>query len=148
MCIYNKECLKFILKDEASIHTRYMKFRMMYPTGFIGPHVLRELCIDVLNESECEKFVNMVINKWLNARYFAETYFKYFFQVFQLYGHQKRGWGAKLIGFREVILATESLNKLKEPFDILQWLFRIFDAEGKGELPVSRLKEIIKQIIM
>jgi len=47
-----------------------------------------------------------------------------------------------------VILATESLNKLKEPFDILQWLFRIFDAEGKGELPVSRLKEIIKQIIM
>ena len=50
-----------ILKDEATIHTRYMKFRLMYPTGFVGPHVLRELCIDVLSESECENFVNMVM---------------------------------------------------------------------------------------
>lgn len=37
-----------------------MKFRLMYPTGFVGPHVLRELCLDVLSEGECESFVNMV----------------------------------------------------------------------------------------
>ena len=50
------EFIDIILKDEATIHTRYMKFRLMYPTGFVGPHVLRELCIDVLNESECGMF--------------------------------------------------------------------------------------------
>jgi hypothetical protein len=37
-----------------------MKFRLMYPTGFVGPHVLRELCLDVLSEEECERHVNTV----------------------------------------------------------------------------------------
>ena len=62
-------------------------------------------------------------------------------------GFQKKGWGAKLIGFREVVLATENIHCLREPSDILQWVFRIYDSEAAGELQVKKLKDIILQII-
>jgi Ca2+-binding EF-hand superfamily protein len=61
---------------------------------------------------------------------------------------QRKGWGAKLIGFREVILATENIYSLREPADILQWIFRIYDSEAAGELPVRKLTDIIKRIIV
>lgn len=60
----------------------------------------------------------------------------------------EKGLGAKLIGFREVILATENIHSLREPCDILQWIFRVYDSEGTGELPVRKLKDIIQQIIV
>ncbi len=41
---------------EPQIHVRYMKFRHLYPTGFVGPHVLRNLCLDVLNEQVMTQF--------------------------------------------------------------------------------------------
>jgi hypothetical protein len=72
--------------SEPQIHVRYIKFRIQYPTGFVGPHILRNLLLDVLSEKECDEYVDM---------------------VFKIYGQRKKGWGAKLIGFREVVLATE-----------------------------------------
>ena len=60
---------------------------------------------------------------------------------------QRRGWGAKLIGFREIILATENVHSLREPCDILQWIFRVYDSEAVGELPVKKLKDMIEQMI-
>ena len=48
---------------EPQIHVRYMTFRHQYPTGFVGPHVLRILCLDVLNEKDCEEYVDRVSTK-------------------------------------------------------------------------------------
>ena len=111
---------------EPQIHVEYMRFRSQYPTGYVGPHVLRNLCIDVLREEDCDYYVD---------------------SVFKLYGQKKRGWGAKLIGFREVILATECVSDLNQPNKVLRWLFRVFDAEGKGEISVRKIELIIVSIL-
>jgi len=76
--------------SESQIHVRYLMFRSQYPSGYVGQKVLRDICLDAqLNEEECDDYVGM---------------------VFRLFGVKKRGWGAKLIGFREVLLATEGLE--------------------------------------
>ena len=111
---------------EPQIHVRYMTFRHQYPTGFVGPHVLRNLCLDVLNEKDCEEYVDM---------------------VFKLYGQRKRGWGAKLIGFREVVLATEGIAHLDKPEEILKWIFRVHDSNADGEIPVNRIESIISSLL-
>ncbi len=67
--------------------------------------------------------------------------------VFKLYGQRKRGWGVKLIGFREVLLATHNIHNLHKPDHILRWIFRIQDAEGAGEIPVSRIENIISSLL-
>ena len=112
--------------SEGQIHVKYMKFRNLYPTGFVGPHVLRNLCLDVLDEEECEDYVNM---------------------VFTLYGQRKKGWGVKLIGFREVVLATESIQKLNQPNEVLKWIFRIHDFEAKGEIPIAKIPLMINSLL-
>ena len=111
---------------ETQIHVEYMKFKNQYPTGYVGPHVLRNLCIDVMTEEDCDHFVNT---------------------VFKLYGQRKRGWGVKLIGFREVILATESIPYLNQPDKILRWLFRVFDSEGKGDIHIQKIEPIVVSLL-
>ena len=67
--------------------------------------------------------------------------------IFKLYGQRKRGWGAKLIGFREVLLATHNIGELHKPHHILRWIFRVFDGEGAGEIPVSKIENIISSLL-
>ena len=116
--------------DEHTIHVKYFKFRMRYPAGFVGKNVLVEMCLkENPNQQDCEKFV--------------ET-------VFKLFGRSQpgyRGWGSRLIGFREVTLATENINKLKKPKDILTWIFRVFDSRGQGCIETERILELVDHII-
>lgn len=111
---------------ENQIHTRYMMFRSQYPAGFVGPNVLREICADVLNEEECDEYVDM---------------------VFRLYGQKKKGWGVKLIGFREVLLATEGIHKLHRPDEILRWIFRVYDVHAAGEIYVFKIDSIVNSLL-
>ena len=113
--------------DEGSIHTRYIKFRKEYPTGFIGPSALTSLCQRILSKEESEAFVS---------------------KIFQLYGHHKAvGWSCRLIGFREVILATENLKCLNNPEKLLRWIFRVYDYKGVGKINVHAMPNMIVQLI-
>jgi len=111
---------------EGQIHVEYMKFKNEYPTGYVGPHVLRNLCINIMSEEDCD--------------YYVES-------VFKLYGERKKGWAAKLLGFREVILATESIPYLNQPDKVLRWLFRVYDPHGKGEIPIGKIEPIVVSIL-
>jgi Ca2+-binding EF-hand superfamily protein len=112
--------------DESTVHVRYMKFRRQYPTGFIGPSVFKELCASVLSREECDSFVDM---------------------VFLLYGRNRKGWSTRLIGFREVILATVNISNLDDPEKVLRWIFRVHDFNGTGAVPVSKLGSMIDMIL-
>jgi Ca2+-binding EF-hand superfamily protein len=57
------------------------------------------------------------------------------------------GWSARLIGFREVILATENVQNLDDPVKVLRWLFKIYDFDARGQIHVSHIKSIVQQII-
>ena len=112
--------------SEHQINVRYMMFRSQYPTGFVGPNVLRELCEHFLTEEDCDEYVDM---------------------IFQLYGHKKKGWGCKLIGFREVVLATEGIQKMHKPDEILRWIFRVHDTTARGEIVVQRIESMINSLL-
>ena len=60
---------------------------------------------------------------------------------------KKRGWGSKLIGFREVLLATEGISKLSKPDEILRWIFRVYDPRAIGEISVYKLDSMINSIL-
>ena len=57
------------------------------------------------------------------------------------------GWSGRFIGFREVVLATENVNKLKAPEEILRWIFRIFDSSGTGFIKTEKIKGMVEIII-
>ena len=112
---------------ESQIHVRYVMFRHQYPTGYVGQKVLRDICKDAsLKEAECDEYVDM---------------------VFRLYGVKKRGWGSKLIGFREVLLATEGINKLNKPDEILRWIFRVYDQQAAGEISVYKIESMVNSLL-
>lgn len=56
------------------------------------------------------------------------------------------GWSGRFIGFREVVLATENVNKLKSPQEILRWIFRIFDTNGTGFILTAKIKDMVEII--
>ena len=53
----------------------------------------------------------------------------------------------RLIGFREVVLATENVNRLRNPDEILRWVFRIFDASGSGYLETEKVADMTDVIL-
>lgn len=112
--------------DESTIHLRYMKFRQQFPTGFIGPQAMVNLCSGVLGTRESEAFVE---------------------RIFSLYGRNRKGWNTRLIGFREVILATENIHFLTQPEKIMRWIFKIHDYNGKGYISVYKISVIVDQIL-
>ena len=57
------------------------------------------------------------------------------------------GWGSRLIGFREVILATENIDELNDPVKVLRWIFKVYDYDAKGYIPISEMESIVQQII-
>ena len=57
------------------------------------------------------------------------------------------GWGSRFIGFREVILATENINNLDDPVKVLRWIFKVYDFDAKGYIPVTDIESIVQQII-
>ena len=57
------------------------------------------------------------------------------------------GWGSRLIGFREVILATENLQTLDAPVKVLRWIFKVYDFDAKGYIPVTDIESIVQHII-
>ena len=57
------------------------------------------------------------------------------------------GWGNRLIGFREVILATENIQTLDDPVKVLRWIFKVYDFDAKGYIPVTDIESIVQQII-
>ena len=67
--------------------------------------------------------------------------------LFRLFGVKKRGWGAKLIGFREVLLATEGISKLSKPDEILRWIFRVYDQHAVGEISVYKIESMMNSIL-
>ena len=67
--------------------------------------------------------------------------------MFKLYGQRKRGWGAKLIGFREVILATEGIANLDGPEEVLKWIFRVHDPNADGEISILHIETIISSLL-
>ena len=112
---------------ESQIQVRYVMFRHKYPTGYVGQKVLLDICKDAsLKDAECEEYVDM---------------------VFRLYGVKKRGWGSKLIGFREVLLATEGINKLNKPDEILRWIFRVYDQQAAGEISVYKIESMVNSLL-
>jgi len=113
--------------SESQIHVRYLMFRSQYPSGYVGQKVLRDICLEAqLNEEECDDYVGM---------------------VFRLFGVKKRGWGAKLIGFREVLLATEGISKMSKPDEILRWIFRVYDQHAVGEISVYKIESMMNSIL-
>jgi Ca2+-binding EF-hand superfamily protein len=66
---------------------------------------------------------------------------------FRLFGVKKRGWGAKLIGFREVLLATEGISKMSKPDEILRWIFRVYDQHAVGEISVYKIESMMNSIL-
>ena len=52
-----------------------------------------------------------------------------------------------MIGFREVILATEGIAHLDNPEEVLKWIFRVHDPNADGEIPVSRIEHIISSLL-
>ncbi len=67
--------LKVIMKqtdlDEPTIHSRYMRFRKEFPTGFISHNALLALCNRALSKEESEVLVDA---------------------IFALYGRKRKGW--------------------------------------------------------
>ena len=57
------------------------------------------------------------------------------------------GWGSRLIGFREVMLATENINNLDDPVKVLRWIFKVYDFDAKGYIPVKHMESIVQQVI-
>ena len=57
------------------------------------------------------------------------------------------GWGSRFIGFREVTLATESVENLDDPVKVLRWIFKVYDFDAKGYIPVTDMESIVQQII-
>ena len=68
-------------------------------------------------------------------------------KVFELYGVSRSGWSTKMIGFREVILATDAVYNLRDPEQILRWIFKINDIDAEGEIPVADLERVMRQIV-
>lgn len=59
--------------DEPAIHVRYMRFRQDYPTGFIGPAALNELCASHLtSEEERQGFVSLVFRWGKSSKFTRE----------------------------------------------------------------------------
>ncbi|QQP51300.1 Hypothetical protein FKW44_012622 [Caligus rogercresseyi] len=52
-----------------------------------------------------------------------------------------------LIGFREVVLASEMKDNLRGPESILQWVFRIYDINGEGNIKCKDIPSILQQIL-
>ena len=52
-----------------------------------------------------------------------------------------------MIGFREVVLATEGIAHLDKPEEILKWIFRVHDSNADGEIPVNRIESIISSLL-
>ncbi len=67
--------------------------------------------------------------------------------IFALYGRRRKGWHARFMGFREVILATECMRNLSRPEKVLRWIFKVNDFNGSGAVKVSSLKDIVGQIL-
>lgn len=57
------------------------------------------------------------------------------------------GWGSRFVGFREVMLATENINYLDDPVKVLRWIFKVYDFDAKGYIPVTDIESIVQQII-
>ena len=55
-----KSLMKQTELSESQIQVRYIMFKTQYPSGYVGPNVLHEICKDVLNEQESDEFVEMV----------------------------------------------------------------------------------------
>ena len=110
-----------------------MKFNTYLPiqkqfaiSGYVGPHVLRNLCINIMNEEDCDYYVESVFKLYGERKkgmhvclhvpnfYIISCLLKKILKIFCI------GWAAKLLGFREVILATESIPYLNQPDKVLR----------------------------
>ncbi|XP_040563280.1 uncharacterized protein [Lepeophtheirus salmonis] len=125
---HSKTCppnlLRVLLKqtkmDEFTIHSKYSKFKEEYPTGFIGHS---QLSLENKNE-------DMIVDT-----------------IFDICARNKGTWENKLIGFREVILASEMKDNIQGPKSVLQWVFRIYDVHGEGKIKCKDIPNIFQQIL-
>ena len=46
-----------------------------------------------------------------------------------------------------MILATENINNLDDPVKVLRWIFKVYDFDAKGYIPVTDIESIVQQII-
>ena len=58
-----------------------------------------------------------------------------------------KGWGSRLIGFREVILATENIGSINEPINVLRWIFKVFDINATGFMRVVKIPRVVRVLI-
>ena len=47
----------------------------------------------------------------------------------------------------EVVLATEGIHKLHKLNEILRWIFRVYDSQGKGEIHVSKIESMVNSLL-
>eukprot|EP00094_Tigriopus_californicus_P004002 TCALIF_03855-PA protein Name:"Protein of unknown function" AED:0.10 eAED:0.19 QI:0/0/0/0.5/1/1/2/0/220 len=122
--------LKCLLKqtnlDESTLHLRYLKFRKVNPSGFMSLPTLKSQCIDVMDDAKKVPWVNL---------------------AFEILARDKQGWGTKMIGFREVLLMSESLHHLHQAQHFFHWVFRMHDTNAAGEIPISMFGPILEQLI-
>lgn len=67
--------------------------------------------------------------------------------AFEILARDKQGWGTKMIGFREVLLISESLHHLNRAQNFFHWVFRMHDTNAVGEIPVSMFGPILEHLI-
>jgi len=44
-------------------------------------------------------------------------------------------------------LATENIDELNDPVKVLRWIFKVYDYDAKGYIPISEMESIVQQII-
>ena len=45
------------------------------------------------------------------------------------------------------MLATENINNLDDPVKVLRWIFKVYDFDAKGYIPVKHMESIVQQVI-
>ena len=44
-------------------------------------------------------------------------------------------------------MATENIDELNDPVKVLRWIFKVYDYDAKGYIPISEMESIVQQII-